>query len=130
MTVYAQTISTPSQLRDAFYDYDRADGLPADLDFWQALLDCLEECADATDTPCCLDVIAICCDLNATTPQEFQTFHAGDCPDPTDYYSADGFDAEGYHADVCAALEEAVMENCTHIYTDPESGTVYYFGEL
>ena len=130
MTVYAQTISTPSQLRDAFYYYDRADGLPADLDFWQALLDCLEECADATDTPCSLDVIAICCDLNATTPQEFQTFHAGDCPDPTDYYSADGFDAEGYHADVCAALEEAVMENCTHIYTDPESGTVYYFGEL
>lgn len=127
MTVYAQTISTPSQLRDAFYDYDRADGLPADLDFWQALLDFLDADPDATIA---LDVIAICCDLNATTPQEFQTFHAGDCPDPTDYYSADGFDAEGYHADVCAALEEAVMENCTHIYTDPETGEVYYFGEL
>lgn len=127
MTICAQTISTPSQLRDAFYDYDRADGLPADLDFWQALLDCLEECTDATIA---LDVIAICCGLNATTPQEFQTFHADDCPDPCDYYTAYGFDGDTYHADVCAALEEAVMENCTHIYTDPQTGDVYYFGEL
>lgn len=130
MTIYAEQIATASQLRDAFRNYDRADNLPADLDFWQALFDCLEECADATDTPYCLDVIGVCCDLNETTPQEFQTFHAGDCPDPTDYYTADGFDGDAYHADVCAALEEAVMENCTHIYTDPETGTVYYFGEL
>ena len=130
MNIYAQQINTASQLRDVFHDADRATGLPADLDFWQALFDCLEECADATDTPYCLDVIGVCCDLNETTPQEFQTFHAGDCPDPTDYYTADGFDGDTFHADVCAALEEAVMENCTHIYTDPNNGTVYYLGGL
>lgn len=130
MTIYAQTISTASRLRDAFYDYDCADGLPADLDFWQALFDCLEERADATDTPYCLDVIGVCCDLNATTPQEYQRYHAGDCPDPTDYYTKDGFDGDTYAQDVRDALEEAVMENCTHIYTDPETGEVYYFGEL
>lgn len=127
MTIYAQQINTASQLRDVFHDADRATGLPAGLDFWQALLDCLDADPDATIA---LDVIGVCCDLNETTPQEFQTFHAGDCPDPTDYYTADGFDGDTYHADVCVALEEAVMENCTHIYTDPESGTVYYFGEL
>lgn len=127
MTICAQTISTPSQLRDAFYDYDRADGLPADLDFWQALLDVIDDDPDAAIV---LDVIAICCDLNGTTPQEYQRYHADDCPDPCDYYTQDGFDGDTYHADVCAALEEAVMENCTHIYTDPQTGDVYYFGEL
>lgn len=28
------------------------------------------------------------------------------------------------------ALEEAVQENACYLYTDPETGTVYYFGEL
>lgn len=127
MTIYAQKINNADQLRDAFREYDRADGLPIDLDFWQALLDCLD--ADL-DTPYCLDVIALCCDLNATTPQEFQTFHAGDCPDPCDYYTKDGFDGASYHEDVCAALEEAVQENACYLYTDPQTGAVYYFGEL
>jgi hypothetical protein len=127
MTIYAQTISTPSQLRDAFHDADRADGLPTDLDFWQALLDFLD--ADPS-APYCLDVIGVCCDLNATTPQEFQRYHADDCPDPCDYYTKDGFDDDTYHADICAALEEAVQENACYLYTDSNNGTVYYFGEL
>jgi hypothetical protein len=127
MTIYAQQIATASQLRDEFRDYDRATGLPADLDFWQALLGCLD--ADPSTT-CVLDVIGVCCDLNSTTPQEFQRDHAGDCPDPCDYYTADGFDGDTYAQDVRDALEEAATENATHIYTDPETGEVYYFGEL
>lgn len=125
MTIYAQTISTPSQLRDAFREYDR-DQYPAPL--YDALFDYLDTACG--DEPYILDVIGICCDLNETTPQEFQTFHAGDCPDPTDYYHLGGFDGDTYQQDVRDALEEAVQENACYLYTDPETGTVYYFGEL
>ena len=80
--------------------------------------------------PYTLDVIALCCDINATTPEEFQRYYGGYCPDPTDYYHLGGVDGDVYQQDVRDALEEAVQENACHLYTDPETGTVYYFGEI
>lgn len=125
MTIYANTISNADQLRDAFREYDR-DQYPAPL--YDALFEYLDTAYG--DEPYTLDVIALCCDINATTPEEFQRDHEGYCPDPTDYYHLGGFDGDVYQQDVRDALEEAVQENACHLYTDPETGTVYYFGEI
>ena len=54
--------------RDAFRQYDRANNFS--YDGYRVLFECLEEYEDSTGSEVELDVIALCCEFNESTPDE------------------------------------------------------------
>ena len=107
MTLYAYTLDTARDVKDRFQAFDR-DCYP--LEVYQAILDYELELADSSGQSRALDVIAWCCEIQATTIAEYNKYHAT-CEEEMIANAAD---------------LKAAMENIVYVYgVDYENGIVY-----